>query len=410
MTEDRSLERAARSWIEAGPTEAPERAVDAALLLIQTTPQERDWHVPWRSRPMTQTTRLLAGSVAVAIALLGGVFVLRFTENHGIGGPSPSNLTPTASPAPTSSPPVDASLPILDRTFTSDRYGYTVAYPSGWTRELATASWAAGAKNNWGSGMNDELSTTSVRFSAAAQQLADGQTADAWLQAYGALFGSGAPATWPTVTIAGQKGRIDFDGVASGATGISPGGVAFDAVVVSGRFAYNFNMDGNVDRPTFEAFLATVTLPSVPALDQTFTSPLGGYSIDHPATWTVTPAPRAWTSGYETQTVSDQIGAAPKIYGTSMKLPAGTSFETWFAAYAADRTLGTSCGAPTQDEDITVDGIVGHLDVHCPSYYLEAVVSKGGRVYVLTMFTPFSRPLFESLLATVRLTPASAEN
>jgi hypothetical protein len=57
-----------------------------------------------------------------------------------------------------------------------------------------------------------------------------------------------------------------------------------------------------------------------------------------------------------------------------------------------------------------VDGIVGHLDVHCSSHYLEAVVSKGGRVYVLTMFSPFTRPLFESLLATVRLTPASAKN
>ena len=42
MTDDRSLERAARSWLEVGPTEAPERAVEAALLRIDTTPQERD--------------------------------------------------------------------------------------------------------------------------------------------------------------------------------------------------------------------------------------------------------------------------------------------------------------------------------------------------------------------------------
>ena len=42
MTDDRSLERAARSWLEVGPTQAPERAVEAALLRIQTTPQERD--------------------------------------------------------------------------------------------------------------------------------------------------------------------------------------------------------------------------------------------------------------------------------------------------------------------------------------------------------------------------------
>ena len=36
MTDDRSLERAARSWIEAGPTRAPDRAVEAALLRIET--------------------------------------------------------------------------------------------------------------------------------------------------------------------------------------------------------------------------------------------------------------------------------------------------------------------------------------------------------------------------------------
>ena len=53
MTDDRSLERAARSWLENGPTEAPDRAVEAALLRIETTPQERDWHVPWRLPKMT---------------------------------------------------------------------------------------------------------------------------------------------------------------------------------------------------------------------------------------------------------------------------------------------------------------------------------------------------------------------
>ena len=42
MTDDRSLERAARSWLEVGPTQAPDRAVEAALLRIETTPQERD--------------------------------------------------------------------------------------------------------------------------------------------------------------------------------------------------------------------------------------------------------------------------------------------------------------------------------------------------------------------------------
>ena len=57
MTDDRSLERAARSWIEAGPTRAPDRAVEAALLRIQTTPQERDLRVPWRFPPCLHCPR-----------------------------------------------------------------------------------------------------------------------------------------------------------------------------------------------------------------------------------------------------------------------------------------------------------------------------------------------------------------
>jgi hypothetical protein len=106
MTDDRSLERAARSWLETGPTEAPDRAIEAALDQIQTTTQERDWHVPWRNRPMNQTTRLLAGAAAILIVVIGGVLFLRPADNRGVGGPSrfPSR------PAPSSSNAADAGL------------------------------------------------------------------------------------------------------------------------------------------------------------------------------------------------------------------------------------------------------------------------------------------------------------
>jgi hypothetical protein len=105
MTDDRSLERAARSFIEAGPTEVPDRVVEAALLTIQSTPQERDWHVPWRTRPMTQTLRFLAGAVAIALVVGGGVLLLRPGSGSDVGGrPSP---TPSATP---SRPPTACGL------------------------------------------------------------------------------------------------------------------------------------------------------------------------------------------------------------------------------------------------------------------------------------------------------------
>jgi hypothetical protein len=37
-------------------------------------------------------------------------------------------------------------------------------------------------------------------------------------------------------------------------------------------------------------------------------------------------------------------------------------------------------------------------------------VPSAGRVYVLTMYAPVTRPLFIAILDTVRLTPASAKN
>ena len=77
MTDDRSLERAARSWLEVGPTQAPARAVEAALLHIETTPQERDWHVPWRLPTMTTPARVATAAVIGVLAIGGAFFVLR---------------------------------------------------------------------------------------------------------------------------------------------------------------------------------------------------------------------------------------------------------------------------------------------------------------------------------------------
>lgn len=401
-------------WLEDDPDDAPDAVLVTVLAAFPSISQRHASRVPWRTRPMTMTTRLLAGAAAIAVVLLGGVLLLRPGGSTGPGAPSPSApAVPTGSASGAASPSAAASL---DKTFSSDRYGYTVAYPGSWSVSPATSSWTAGAANNWGSGLNDELKGRDIRFSGASQALAKGQTADAWLREYGspvgALAGQGAdPTTWPTVTIGGLQGSIDIDGGPAAGGTIAPGGRMFDAVVIAGRLAYNFNMDGNVDRAIFEAFLTTVKLPVVPALDKTFTSPMDGYAIQYPSAWSVTPATKAWTTGYDTSdpALSDTIGSKPSFVGTSTRLPRGSSFETWYASYDAARRSGT-CGALPLEETVTVDEVVARLDVHCPTFYLEAVVSTGGRVYVLTMYAPASRPLFQAFLDTVRLEPASATN
>jgi hypothetical protein len=98
MTVDRSLERAARSWLENGPIEAPDRAVEAALLRIQTTPQERDLRIPWRFTTMTTPARI-ATAAAIGVLVVGGaLFILGRPGQTGVGGPG---LSPTVGPSST---------------------------------------------------------------------------------------------------------------------------------------------------------------------------------------------------------------------------------------------------------------------------------------------------------------------
>ena len=78
MTDDRSLERAARSWLDEGPTRAPDRPVEAALFQIQTTNQERDLRIPGIERkgnPML--LRFSVAAAAIAIAVSGALMIWR---------------------------------------------------------------------------------------------------------------------------------------------------------------------------------------------------------------------------------------------------------------------------------------------------------------------------------------------
>jgi len=94
MTDDRSLERAARSWLDEGPTRAPDRPVDAALRTIQSTSQERDLRIPWRFPRMTPFARSALIAAIGVIAVGTAIYVIQ--RPLGTGGPPASS--PTASP------------------------------------------------------------------------------------------------------------------------------------------------------------------------------------------------------------------------------------------------------------------------------------------------------------------------
>jgi len=110
MNDDRSVERAARSWIETGPTQAPDRVVERALLTIETTRQERDLGIPWRFPIMTTPARVAAAAVTIVL-LVGGAFALTGRLGQGAGGlPASTSPSPIASGSPSLVPSASASL------------------------------------------------------------------------------------------------------------------------------------------------------------------------------------------------------------------------------------------------------------------------------------------------------------
>jgi hypothetical protein len=115
MNDDRSLERAARSFIEPGPTRAPEAAVLRALDLIKTTRQERDLAIPRRVTIMSVPTRVAAAAVVGLLAIGSAAFLLKPAPS-GVGTISapPSAPPPTSASSSSPGPTASSSDPIAE--------------------------------------------------------------------------------------------------------------------------------------------------------------------------------------------------------------------------------------------------------------------------------------------------------
>jgi hypothetical protein len=100
MSDDRQFERTARAWLELGPTDAPDHAVENALLTIEMTSQERDLQIPWRLPKMNPMMIRLGTIAIVAVVAIGGaLYILRPAAQLG-GQPTTAPPTATAPAAP----------------------------------------------------------------------------------------------------------------------------------------------------------------------------------------------------------------------------------------------------------------------------------------------------------------------
>ncbi len=132
------FDRTARRWLEDGPTEMSDRALQAALDEIHVTTQRSAWWPARRMFSMSTPIRIALGVAAVVAVLLVGINLVGPTKG-GVGGPAP---TQTASLVPSPSPSTgplslgDAPYALTAGTYvTSAPFGARVTFsvPAGWT-------------------------------------------------------------------------------------------------------------------------------------------------------------------------------------------------------------------------------------------------------------------------------------
>ena len=178
-------------------------------------------------------------------------------------------------------------------------------------------------------------------------------------------------------------------------------------------------MVASTTAPTVAATAVPASRPTpaatgVPALVESFTSGVHPVTLKYPRGWIVAAATEPWTFGTDqgsgnVDTLTSPSGEAFAV--TSQVLPGGMTEADWFAAYLTGVPPHPEC-FPQRSEwtPVTIDGIKGGLHGGLPiCEFTEAVVILQRRAYVFTGgFTTrrkdvFSRPLFDALLATVRL-------
>jgi hypothetical protein len=99
-------------WLEDDPDNAPDAVLTTVLAAFPSIPQRHALSVPWRTRPMTQTARLLAGAAALAVVLVGDIFLLRPGAGPSVGAsaPPPAPSASVATPGPSATPRDDLAL------------------------------------------------------------------------------------------------------------------------------------------------------------------------------------------------------------------------------------------------------------------------------------------------------------
>jgi hypothetical protein len=266
MNPPRERSAVVAAWLEEGPNELPESTRRAIAVDVRTTRQSRRsiWF-RWRVPTVDRLSLVALAAVAVIVLAVAGLAVSRIASDGSNVGGGPS-VTPSAPPSasPQSpSPPRPTTLPIppMQQTFFSERHGYTISYPAGWSNSPATQAWSP---PDWKAGASPAESFDFLdggdgapRVRAASAPLPEGvPDVNDWIDEY-LTFGD--PNCVPAreiqelVSIDGAPGRL-WDGC----------GEVEATIVLDGR-VYMFTLFLGSDQITngrelFDAFAATIDL------------------------------------------------------------------------------------------------------------------------------------------------------
>ncbi len=280
MNDDRAFERATREFLESGSDQTSPATIDAVLLAVRTTTQERDLRIPWRTPRMSNPMRLAAAIVIVAVVGFAGLNLFG-RGGTGTGGSSPSPIvTPTAPPTPG---PTPAPTPIDTSAWTpvsSARFGLNYKVPPGWSTQAATAPWIWKAHDPGPTSVDQTVDAQRQGFQVASEKIPAGMTSDQWWADYLSVDTSSMPfgcfpskvSDYRISTVDGQTAYVHGEKVACNFS---------EAIVLVDGRAYQLEAQPNVDTVVgrvfdpalFEAWLSTVRFDPVHADDSPVASP-----------------------------------------------------------------------------------------------------------------------------------------
>jgi RNA polymerase sigma-70 factor (ECF subfamily) len=268
MTANESLERqVADYYASEAPHRAPDWVLRSALETIEHTQQRRVFiRAPRRFPRMNSFAKVAIAAVVVIAVGAVGLSVLGPRSPSDVGALPTASPSPSPSPTPSSSPSASQiTPPALTETFTSERHGFSISYPTGWADRRAADPWTT-AFPSWGSTDGDLLYDPAREdhlFLMVASQPLSGKTGAQWVDDLLAGLASADECDAPIqpVMIDGTQGQL----CASGATAVSAGdrGYAIMLYVSPDDPA----VQAAYDQEFFTAILATLQLTPETAVD-----------------------------------------------------------------------------------------------------------------------------------------------